>query len=915
MSDALRLLLRRSEESIAKAQKSAILNLLVFPGVHGRFDSITEAQASTFNWLLVTSEDEGKDGPNLDKSLVQARHQFLEWLEVGEEFFYISGKPGAGKSTLMKFISSHKIFYDRVGSWSGQARILVGRFFFWKPGQPEQKSISGLLRGLLYSILETTPAVSAIAFPELCDRFNHGRLGPVAIKHQDIKQAFENILAHSAATMDYKVILVIDGLDEFEGEFADLLDTLKFWVSTYRSTIKICVSSREYSIFEKFFAPYPKLRLHEFTLGDMSNLVNSRLKYNNFFSSLPTKDSESIVALISKKAEGVFLWVVMVVATIEDGLASGDRTNVAELERSVQLCPTELEDLFPHLLQSVRESYRPWAYKAISFVLFAQVKVPELLRSNQQYPGLGLLDFMLLDETSPKWNLSSFQPRSEFMALDIDTRLEATRKKVLSRCRGFLSVVTISAANTWPANGNERLYAALSHRAIVEFLETEASETLMKTYMLQFDPFFSLFSTVLACLRFMESSNYPLLKSKEKIPQRENLNLADVLDESLQDRWEELVRCGFSLGHSGSSRLHSLLDSVGDAIKRHLTIQLSTQRIRLGAAGASPHQLLTILTLSNRVYEYSEWRRGRAIGDVQKYSTSLGMSKAFRQMICYFQLDDYASSISSKKAGDTESKKPFEWIRWNWSNENPSISLDRFSHLLTEFFERGLDLNRPLPSEFDLWEGSETIEQTPWTCWQMFLWALLLCEIPYSPKYAEFVDRCLRHGADPDVVMFGIAPTESAQIERLTPQDGWVLLVPYTRDTALLETLIHHRVAHESESRPRYSRMPAVLIRDSSPLYISAKENNWSVTLRDLVALWFPQDDGYFSALFEELDRKAPGQQKLALPPLDRQIEVDTGILGTPRGACDMGIYLEEMRVQAGIVDVDTTITREVRVL
>lgn len=490
------------------------------------------------------------------------------------------------------------------------------------------------------------------------------------------------------------MILTIDGPDEFEGDHAELLKLMKSWVTKYHSSVKICVSSREYGIFEDFFAHSPKFRLHELTRGDMFQLITSRLKPNKFFASLPAKEAEEVKNLMCDRAEGVFLWVVMVVAAMDDGLLSGAITNAGELKRSVQDCPTELDDMLPHLLTTVSIHYRPWASKAVSLVKYAQFKVPELLISGDCPPGVGLMDLMLLDGASPNRNLAAFQPRSESKMADIPTRLEAARKKILGRCKGFLNVITISEARSWPANGDERIYAAVTHRSVVEFLDSDLAEGFMSHYLINFHPFYASSSTMLACLRFQEPSYYPLLKPPTSLKGREGLILSDVLADSLQERWQEMIKCAYLTGQAGSSQFTNLLDSVGDAIKRHLTIQLTIQRIRLAPEASSAYQLLSIIALGNRVYEYSEWRRSKAIMDTAKYPMRIVFLQAFHDILQYLRLDDYEFPAADQHKDEaTLINKPVDWIRWNLPVSKSNMPCERFSNLFTEFFERGIGVN------------------------------------------------------------------------------------------------------------------------------------------------------------------------------------------------------------------------------
>ncbi|KAJ3496330.1 hypothetical protein NLG97_g2740 [Lecanicillium saksenae] len=289
------------ESLIAKRQQTAALSALGFGKLHERFDSITVAEANTYAWLLpgASSADGFTNGsaPAVSDHLAQAKKTFLDWLETGSGFFYTSGKPGAGKSTLMKFICRHSQFYDCANRWAGDATLVIGRFFFWKPGQSEQKNIEGMLRGLLYSVLEAQPDIAAVAMPELCANLLTDNTA--AVSHEDVKNAFQNMLQVFSTSKKYALMLVLDGLDEFEGEHGDLLALMQSWVSQYPPTIKICVSSREYGIFEDFFSKSPKFRLHELTKDDMALLIESRFGTSKAFDKLPGRDLDAIRPLMT----------------------------------------------------------------------------------------------------------------------------------------------------------------------------------------------------------------------------------------------------------------------------------------------------------------------------------------------------------------------------------------------------------------------------------------------------------------------------------------------------------------------------------------------------------------------------------------------------------------------------------------
>lgn len=70
-------------------------------------------------------------------------------------FFWVQGKPGSGKSTLMKFALKHPRLADLLpdGNWT---RI---SFLFHDRGTLIQRSLTGMLRELLFQLLSQHPEI------------------------------------------------------------------------------------------------------------------------------------------------------------------------------------------------------------------------------------------------------------------------------------------------------------------------------------------------------------------------------------------------------------------------------------------------------------------------------------------------------------------------------------------------------------------------------------------------------------------------------------------------------------------------------------------------------------------------------------------------------------------------------------
>jgi len=100
-----------------------------------RIDQVEDPFESTFAWVF--------DIPS-----------FGSWLQdPGSKLFWIHGKPGSGKSTLMKFIFESRRTWDLLHNWRADSLEVKAGFFFHHRGSALQKSFEGVLRSLVTQIL------------------------------------------------------------------------------------------------------------------------------------------------------------------------------------------------------------------------------------------------------------------------------------------------------------------------------------------------------------------------------------------------------------------------------------------------------------------------------------------------------------------------------------------------------------------------------------------------------------------------------------------------------------------------------------------------------------------------------------------------------------------------------------------
>lgn len=328
-----------SEQNLKRQQDT--LDSLTFESRPVRHSQIAIAHEKTFKWALATEKD-----PSLGPSIGA-------WLKQGDGIFWVSGKPGSGKSTLMKYIADSSITSDLITEWARPCKAAIVSHYFWITGTSMQKSQKGLLQSLLYDILRQCPDLIEQTCAERwkgCDSAGPWSL----VELHEALQAFVN-----RDNPKLKVCFVIDGLDEYSGDHEDrtqLCQTLKSLATS--GTVKLCLSSRPWNIFEEQFGlQFPKLYIQDLTQQDIQNYATSRLETHTRWAAVSAKHSQGqwLVSEIVAKSNGVFLWVVLVTKLLREGLTNRDA--FVDLRRRLESFPSELEPFFKTMLEAVEDFY------------------------------------------------------------------------------------------------------------------------------------------------------------------------------------------------------------------------------------------------------------------------------------------------------------------------------------------------------------------------------------------------------------------------------------------------------------------------------------------------------------------------------------------------------------------------------
>ena len=367
------------DELIFDKEYRRCLESLNFANARSRSENVEEAFGETYEWIF------------------DPKFGFQDWLK-GEDIrtrYWIQGKPGSGKSTLMKFAKDHPLTRNLLEQYH-PSHWLVAAYFFHDRGTEVQKSISGFLREILYQILRQRESLFPLIYPLLrpnnsCSSISgtglEGGKEVILTQNDDrinynwsrsvLQDALVSIACKSV--VDVNICIFVDALDEHDGNHRDLISTLNRLAGLTGNNffrLRLCLAGRQENIFKDAFRDCPGFSIHEFTTGDIRRYTEGRIQ--DAMSGKLTRDSElalsSLIEDVIDKAEGVFLWVKLVNDELVEGLCEGD--SIEELRDLLSGIPTELEELYTRALRRPnRTSTRaPAKSKYERYVMFEIVK-------------------------------------------------------------------------------------------------------------------------------------------------------------------------------------------------------------------------------------------------------------------------------------------------------------------------------------------------------------------------------------------------------------------------------------------------------------------------------------------------------------------------------------------------------------
>lgn len=199
------------------------------------------------------------------------------------------------------------------------------------------------------------------------------------------------------------------------------------------------------------------------------------------------------------KSSGVFLWVRIVVQSLLSGLGHGDR--VSDLERRLDSLPPDLEDLYNKILSSLDPFYLEHAAQYFKLVEESSdpITVPRLAYADEAEQFEKIIDLQVQESSDE----------------ELEMLFETTRRRLNSRCKGFLEVPVMDQNILDVSGGIDVRNSTVQylHRTVKDSVRSPAVQQKLQSAMVQpFDPHFSFCVGNLALLKTMNQSKVSLQK-------------------------------------------------------------------------------------------------------------------------------------------------------------------------------------------------------------------------------------------------------------------------------------------------------------------------------------------------------------------------------------------------------------------
>ncbi|KAM7206848.1 hypothetical protein V8F20_002554 [Naviculisporaceae sp. PSN 640] len=313
-----------TEHALSQETMNILMDLLRFDQIDARLLTLRTAQGKTCEWFL-------------------SKPEYIQWQsnnvsQGNSSFLWIKGKPGTGKSILMKYLLAEA---DKAFWTSEFPRPIVISFFFNARGEQLEQSTLGCYRSLLLQLFEKDRGLQTTMndLGTSATQFIKKNGWTIELLTQMLTKALSLLKAEQTLTC------FVDALDECEEwdvrSMVSFFEGLGDSIPASTAHLRICFSSRHYPSIIPKKGLQITLEAEADHFEDISRFVETELRLGD------SSQTEEIKEAIMTKCSNIFLWAAMVVPILNREYARGRMTAIRSRLDSL---PPGLDELFEMIL-------------------------------------------------------------------------------------------------------------------------------------------------------------------------------------------------------------------------------------------------------------------------------------------------------------------------------------------------------------------------------------------------------------------------------------------------------------------------------------------------------------------------------------------------------------------------------------
>ena len=279
---------------------------------------------------------------------------FSSWLSSSDPFFWISGKPGSGKSTLMQYLVDSSRTFRNLNKPSRQY-VIVKFFFDYRAGSATANNPTGILKMFLSQLC---------AFSLDLERKLAVQNAEASIATAGFTKLLD-LLVEAIRLLGSELCAFVDGLDEYNGHYTDLGNILARIQD--RTGMRLCVASRPVSAFQDLFEGRSSLRLQDHNAASVRAYIDHAIrKGHEHMAQVDTVFDLSMRDQLQQRAQGVIIWARLAVDELLRAAYVDTPREV--LQEILEQLPEELEDMYERIISQAQVRHSNTA--EVALILF-----------------------------------------------------------------------------------------------------------------------------------------------------------------------------------------------------------------------------------------------------------------------------------------------------------------------------------------------------------------------------------------------------------------------------------------------------------------------------------------------------------------------------------------------------------------